>query len=62
VPVIEGRHNDQVPPVMRVAHEVHLSGEPALRDFGRVENEGDEAEQIHDHDAGHHQLKKYNKS
>lgn len=56
MPVIEGGHDDQVPPVVRMPNEVHLAGEPALRNLGRIENEGDEAEQVHDHNAGHHQL------
>lgn len=55
MPVVEGGHDDQVPPVVRVAHKVHLAGEPALRYFGGIKHKGHQAEQIHDYDPWHHQ-------
>lgn len=55
MPVVEGGHNDEVPPVVRVPHKVHLAGEPTLRYFGGIEHKGHQAEQIHDHNPWHHQ-------
>lgn len=55
VPVVEGGDDDQMPPVVRVANEVHLAVEPALWNLGGIEHECHQTEQIHDHNARHHQ-------
>ena len=46
--------DEDVPPLMRVADDVQKSGQESFRELGDVEEEGDAADGVHDHDLGKH--------
>ncbi len=43
-----------MPPLMRVANDVQKSGQKSFRKLGDIEEEGDPADGVHDHDLGEH--------
>jgi len=46
--------DEDVPPLMRVSDDVQESGQESFRKLGDVEEEGDPADGVHDHDLGKH--------
>lgn len=57
VPVIECEHHEHVPPLVRVADEIKLSGAPSFRDFEQVDGKCNPADDVHSNDTGEQQLK-----